>query len=1398
MEGLGIAANVIAVVDISFRLAEWCVQYAYDVKNARKDIEKLQREVVNFQVAIGQVKSLIEGPGGQALQASRQLGSAIEDARSALKELERKLQPSTGRKAMSRVGWRALKWPFSSKAVEETIQHLARSRDNISFALNTDHVKITQHVDHTLALDRLPVAAGAAFDSHAEEHNPTCLPDTRVELLDDIARWIDDPDAKPVFWLNGKAGTGKSTISRTVAQLRHSHGDLGASFFFKRGEPDRGSLDLFVPTLASQLAQSVPATALAIKNTIDTYPAIIGKGVREQFDKLVREPLSKASEAIATLSSLVIIIDALDECEQDKDIKLLISILTNTQILRPRLRVFLTSRPELPIRLGFSKVKGTYKDLILDQIPAQTVGHDISVFLADEFRRIRDDFNITVGDERKLPSDWPGQQTLQTLTRMAVPLFIFAATVCRFIDDRNCGSPPMQLQEVLNHRHKNYGSQLGLTYGPVLSSQLIKAPKDKHEQIVRDFKAIVGSIVVLASPLSVAAISQLLDISREIVDIRLDTLHSVLSIPMTCNSPVRLLHLSFRDYLVDPREKEKNEFWVDEKVTHRRLTSNCLRVMRGALRENMCGLSFPGVRRSTVDRLQLARCLAPEVQYACLYWVYHQTAVEYEQDDSQQVYRFLSTNFLHWLEAMSLMGRIGESLDILRSLASWLNGGKCARLSNFINDAVRFIKTSLSVIDEAPLQVYSSALVFAPRKSVVRRLFEKQTPSWLSVRPQVKENWDACLSVMEGHSDSVQSVVFSHDSKMVASASDDKTIRIWNIETGECKHVLKGHSDLVRSVVFSHDSKMVASASGDNTARIWNIETGECKQVFEGHSDWVNSVVFSHDSKMVASASLNTAWIWNIKTGKCKHVLKGHSNWVNSVVFSHDSKMVASASDDKTIRIWNIKTGECKQVLEGHGDWVNSVVFSHDSKMVASASLNKTIRIWNIKTGECKHVLKGHSDSVQSVVFSHDSKMVASASDDKTIWIWNIETGECKQVLEGHSDSVQSVVFSHDSKMVASASDDKTIRIWNIEKGEYKQVLEGHSNWVNLVVFSHDLKIVASASLDKTIRIWNIETGECEHVLKGHSKLIYSVVFSHDLKMMASASDDKTIRIWNIETGEYKQVLKGHSNWVNSVVFSYDLKMVASASLDKTIRIWNIETGEYKQVLKGHSYSVQSVVFSHDSKMVASASDDKTARIWNIETGECKQVLKGHSNWVNSVVFSHDSKMVASASSDKTARIWNIETGEYKHVLKGHSDSVKSVVFSHDSKMVASASGDNTARIWNVETGMCKEVIPLKSYTKALFFTYDNSGLVTDDGVISLTVEPMSSAEHATSSISSAVSALGLRDDTWITMGGKDFLWLPAECRGGKTAISAQTVVIGCRSGRLALLGFSATEIGKL
>lgn len=468
------------------------------------------------------------------------------------------------------------------------------------------------------------------------------------------------------------AGTGKSTISRTVARMRHDCGDLGASFFFKRGEADRVNLAKLVPTLARQLALSIPGAASIVKRAIDADSAIVDKAIREQFEKLIREPLIKAVETSTIPSSIVIVIDALDECEQDADIRLLINILLDTKLLRPHLRIFLTSRPELPVRLEFSKVKGAYQDLVLHEMPAQIVEHDISAFLADEFRKIRDDFNMTVGDERKLLSDWPGQELLQELTKMAVPLFIFADTICRFIGDRRFRNPPMQLRKVLDHTSRSYRSRLDLTYELVLRSQITDVSKEDKVQIIKDIRIVVGSIIILASPLSVTALSQLLGISPDIVDARLDTLHSVLNIPPTRQLPVRLLHLSFRDYLVDPRQQQINEFWIDEKLAHQSLARDCLCVMRDALRENICNLSFPGMRRSAADHLHLQRCLPPELQYACLYWMHHQTAVEYKAYDGQQVYDFLTNHFLYWLEAMSLMGRIGGSLNLLQSLASWL------------------------------------------------------------------------------------------------------------------------------------------------------------------------------------------------------------------------------------------------------------------------------------------------------------------------------------------------------------------------------------------------------------------------------------------------------------------------------------------------------------------------------------------------------------------------------------------------------------------------------------------------------------------------------------------------------------------------------------------------------
>ncbi|KAF3342156.1 hypothetical protein VdG2_09694 [Verticillium dahliae VDG2] len=804
-EVLGVVASAIAVVDISAKVLNFCGQYLRYVKNAKSDIEIVEKEVAGFQTTTYNLQVLFKGPRGKALEASRDLYDAINDARSTLAALAQNLTPSKSREAISRVGLRALKWPFKSNEVDEIIHRLVRCRGIILLALNVDQIVLIQNVDHNIVLDKLPVAESASFDSHAQEHSPTCLPNTRVELLKHIFRWVEDPNSKTIFWLNGMAGTGKSTISRTVAYGRSGIGDLGASFFFKRGEADRGNLTKLMTTLAHQLALRVPGVAHHIKDAVDADPGICGKTVREQFEKLVNNPLSKAFEATSGPSRAVIVIDALDECERDEDIRLLTRLLSHTTTLRSRLRVLVTSRPELPIRLGFSQVRDAYQDLLLHDIPSHFVDQDIYTFLASEFDHIRNDFNSDpANDGEQIPPCWPGRETLRELTRMAVPLFIFAATLCRFIKDSNCGSPLNQLR---------------------------KSKRDK-DRIIKDFKIVVGTIVTLANPLPIKPLSRLIDTDPDVVKTRLRTMHSVLNVPSN-DLPVRLFHLSFRDYLVDPDQKETNVFWVDQRAANQTLARNCLRVMAAGLRENICNMSYPGMRRSAVDSQCIDEALPPEVQYACRFWAYHWTAAEFRKDDGLAVYGLLKEHLLHWLEAMSLMGCAREVIGILRLTASWIEERDCQPLSSFLVDAVRFVKASFSAIDETPLQVYSSALVFAPSRSIIRSTFEKYIPDWLSVGPQGKENWAACLAVLEGHASNVSSVVFSHDSKTVASASWDNTVRIWDAESGDCMWVLKGHDLSVTSVVFSHDSKTVASASHDETVRIWDAESGDCVQVIQ-------------------------------------------------------------------------------------------------------------------------------------------------------------------------------------------------------------------------------------------------------------------------------------------------------------------------------------------------------------------------------------------------------------------------------------------------------------------------------------------------------------------------------------------------------------------------------------
>jgi hypothetical protein len=527
------------------------------------------------------------------------------------------------------------------------------------------HSALILDIDQKIDLAKLPIAQGASFDSHMDEHNARCLENTRVELRRHIAEWAKDRNGKPIFWLNGMAGTGKSTIARTIAQSFADKGHLGASFFFKKGEGDRGNATRFFTTIATDLMVHIPRLILGIRKAIDADPNISEKALKDQFEKLILQPLSEIQHAPPQTLELVIVLDALDECEREEDIRAILQLLARTKDIRPvSLRVFVTSRPELPIRLGFKQMSdGTYQDLVLHEVPKKIIEHDIALFLEHEFGEIR--------EQRSLSPDWPSKDQIQVLMEMAIPLFIFAATACRYIGDKR-DNPKKRLDTVLQCQTANRVSKLDRTYLPILNQLFDDEDEVDKERRASEFREIVGGIIVLENPLSIVSLANLLSIPKEDISCRLDLLHSVLSIPVDDDIPIRLLHLSFRDFLLDPQKRGKSLFWVDERETHERLASKCLQLMSNpkGLRQNMCNLPRPGTLRSEIDNRTLNDCLPPEIRYACRYWVHHLEQSTGHIRDGNLVYVFLQKYFLYWLEAMSLIGEASESIRMIDNLQS--------------------------------------------------------------------------------------------------------------------------------------------------------------------------------------------------------------------------------------------------------------------------------------------------------------------------------------------------------------------------------------------------------------------------------------------------------------------------------------------------------------------------------------------------------------------------------------------------------------------------------------------------------------------------------------------------------------------------------------------------------
>jgi WD40 repeat protein len=298
-------------------------------------------------------------------------------------------------------------------------------------------------------------------------------------------------------------------------------------------------------------------------------------------------------------------------------------------------------------------------------------------------------------------------------------------------------------------------------------------------------------------------------------------------------------------------------------------------------------------------------------------------------------------------------------------------------------------------------------------------------------RPIALENLQDARQFV-GHSSTINSIVISADQKILISASADKTIKIWNLETGELLKTLTGHTSFVNYLAISPDGQILASASADKTVKLWDLNTGKLLKTLTGHNSFVHRLLFSPDGQNLYSADA-TIKIWNIATGEEQRTLTGHTSFINALEVSPDGKVLISGSADKTIKFWDLKTGAELKTLTGHTSYINALAMSPDGKVLASGSADLTIKFWDLKTGELLNTLTGHTGYINALNMSVDGQILVSSSADKTIRFWDFNTGKLRRVLRGYPHPIDFFDVTPDLKTIATGSHDRNIHIWQIK-----------------------------------------------------------------------------------------------------------------------------------------------------------------------------------------------------------------------------------------------------------------------------------------------------------------------------------------------------------------------------
>ncbi|KAG8725396.1 hypothetical protein FRC09_000037 [Ceratobasidium sp. 395] len=1038
-------------------------------------------------------------------------------------------------------------------------------KKDFSFGMTT---QVTQRVEKLLddadrALLEKLIVSGASYDL-----SRCCLDGTRIEILKAIRDWaLITTSSAPLFWLYGPAGCGKSSIATSISDSLQEANALAGSFFCKRDNEHLRKPENVISHLAVSLAFKCPLYGEKLLEVLRKDPTLAHSPTRTRFVGLMVEPLA-AFSARSSFDNVVLVVDAIDESGSAENRTELVECLLELSRLVKWLKVLVTSRPNQEIRVLLDSAKEHIEQRNLFAVDEASVSRDIKAYIQSRMNAIA----IDAADR----GQWPDDQDIDRLRAASNKLFIWARTACNLI--QQSFDPEITLKQILGgQRSSDEKKALGLIYTTALNEGLGATRND-----TKIVQLCVGAIVLTASrrPLPDSALAMMLSkhIKPSVLSRVINRLGSVLY--RDDQSAVRVLHQSFSDYMAEADCPE--HYRIDPNALNAELTTSCLEVMLRGLKFNICNLEDSCVMNRDVVDLQtrIETNICPELMYSCAYWITHLVVSPFTvaAEGTKLLEGLLDEllngpHLLYWIEVLSLTNDLRAITEGMALMIEWSDISNIPKYAKLASEVYRFVFAAWEVISANTPHLYVSAFPFGAVNYAVFEALKSHFPNTLSVTNGMNLWNTRCLRTISAQG-AINSTSVSPDGHCIAAGTEDGTVQIWDVRTGE---VVCGplrdpapclFEDLqqdpptglvysVTSVAFSPaDNHRIAFGSTDWTVRIWDIQApyNVSLKRLRGHYGIVTSVTFSSDGRRIISGSADkTVRVWDAGADNTLlHTLRGHTRLVTSVACSPNGRWVISGSRDNTVRIWETQASYShSEPLEGHSDYVMCVAFSSDSQRIISGSRDKTVLVWDVNTRRSLlRPLREHSKTVTSAAFSLDGRLLISGSEDKTVRIWDARTGtKISDPFQEHEDSITSVSCNtFDGRLIISSSRDRTIRVWDIRVDtgsmlDNQLCIKGHSDAVTAVAFSSDGRRIASGSRDTTIRIWDAYTGAALTDLihcPADSEITFIAFTSNDQHVVCGSEDfDEQVWACDLQTGGWtlNSPLGRHPSWATDIAF---------------------------------------------------------------------------------------------------------------------------------------------------------------------------------------------------------------------------------------------------------------------